>query len=101
MDTKKQPTSTTSATQWETVDALDDDAIHRAINNDPDSHLLTDIDFQHMRPATEVLPKIFKPSNTVPTVLNLSPEVLAYFQAKGQSWQTQIDNILKQYIAQH
>jgi len=33
--------------------------------------------------------------------LQLSPEVLAHFQASGQGWQTRIDAALKQFIAEH
>jgi uncharacterized protein (DUF4415 family) len=33
--------------------------------------------------------------------IRLSPEVLAYFRATGQGWQTRMDAALKEWIAQH
>jgi uncharacterized protein (DUF4415 family) len=33
--------------------------------------------------------------------IRLSPEVLAYFRATGQGWQTRMDTALKEWIAQH
>ena len=33
--------------------------------------------------------------------IRLSPEVLAYFRATGQGWQTRMNAALKEWIAQH
>ncbi|AJC18848.2 BrnA antitoxin family protein [Pandoraea sputorum] len=33
--------------------------------------------------------------------IRLSPEVLEYFKASGNGWQTRIDAVLKQFIAEH
>jgi uncharacterized protein (DUF4415 family) len=30
-----------------------------------------------------------------------SPEVLAYFRATGAGWQTRMDEVLREYVAQH
>ncbi|MCP4699140.1 MAG: BrnA antitoxin family protein [Gammaproteobacteria bacterium] len=92
-----------SATDWDEVDALNDDDIRQAVTDDPDSRILSDTQIKQMRPAAEVLPELIKAHqrDKVPTMLNLSPEVLAYFKVQGQGWQTRIDEILKQHIAQH
>ncbi len=91
-----------SATDWDAVDALSDEDIHQAVADDPDSQLLSDAQLKQMRPAAERLPGLLKArqGDKITTTLRLSPEVLAYFQ-QGQNWQARIDEILKQYIAQH
>ena len=33
--------------------------------------------------------------------IRFSPEVLTYFRATGQGWQTRMDSALKEWIAQH
>jgi uncharacterized protein (DUF4415 family) len=33
--------------------------------------------------------------------IRLSPDVLAYFKAAGDGWQTRIDRALRQFIAEH
>jgi len=41
-----------------------------------------------------------KPRKQALTV-RYSPEVVAYFKATGQGWQTRMDEALKEWIAQH
>lgn len=36
-----------------------------------------------------------------PTTIRLSPAVTAFFKAKGKGWQTRIDEVLCEYVAQH
>lgn len=92
-----------SATDWHKVDALTDDDIHQAVAGDVDSKILSQADFDNMRPAKQVLPQLFKrrQETKVVTTLKISPDVLAYFKAQGDSWQNKIDTILKNYIAHH
>jgi uncharacterized protein (DUF4415 family) len=69
-----------------------------------------------MRPANEVLPaslvKILpkrkpgqrgaqKQPTKISVTLRYSPEVVAYFKAMGNSWQTRINDALKDWIAHH
>ncbi len=35
------------------------------------------------------------------TTLRLSPEVMDYFKAQGDGWQTRIDDILREYVSTH
>jgi len=92
-----------SETDWNVVDLLTDQDIEQAVTDDPDTSILSPEQFKQMRPASEILPNLIKPSTSpkITTTLSLSPEVLVYFKSKGLTWQTQIDEILKQYIIQH
>ena len=37
----------------------------------------------------------------IATTVRLSPEVVAYFKAGGKGWQTRLDSILREYVANH
>jgi len=37
----------------------------------------------------------------IPVSIRLSPDVLEYFKSKGQGWQTQINDILHDYVKTH
>ena len=48
--------------------------------------------------------KLGRPKSENPKQLisiRLSPEVLAYFKTTGKGWQTQINQILQEYVASH
>jgi uncharacterized protein (DUF4415 family) len=77
---------------------------------------LTREDIRAMRPAAEVLPedllKILpkrkvgqrgsqKRPTKISVTLRYSPEVVAYFKAMGEGWQTRIDEALKEWIKNH
>lgn len=73
--------------------------------------------FTKARPATQVLPRLFgeevakemlkprgRPRVEFPKErinIRLSQEVITYFKAAGDGWQTRIDSALKQFIAEH
>ena len=77
----------------------------------------TDADFARARPAREVLPQVFSKARAqallaprgrpkaeatkVRVGIRLSPEVVAHFKASGSGWQTRIDAVLQQFIAEH
>jgi len=42
-----------------------------------------------------------KAPKKVPMTIRLSPEVVAYFKATGDGWQTRLDMILQQYVKAH
>ncbi|MBL0231757.1 MAG: BrnA antitoxin family protein [Moraxellaceae bacterium] len=42
-----------------------------------------------------------KKPTKIPTTLRLSPEVMAYFKATGEGWQTRVDAALREYIQDH
>jgi len=70
-------------------------------------------DIRAMRPASEVLPKKLldvlpkrkrgergpqKEPKKVSVTVRYSPEVVEYFKATGEGWQTRMDKVLKSYI---
>ena len=73
---------------------------------------LTAEDFAEMRPATEMVPEIVaaytrsrgrprKENRKVSTTIRFDPEILTYFQASGQGWQTRINEALAEYVVNH
>lgn len=42
-----------------------------------------------------------KAPTKISTTLRLSPEVMAYFKATGDGWQTRVDAALREYIQAH
>jgi len=100
-----------SKTDWERVDTLTDEDIRRAIAEDPDAAPeLTDEMIALMRPAEEVFPEIVaayrarrglqKKPKKIPVSIRLSPEVVEYFQAEGEGWQTRINEVLVEYVVE-
>jgi len=76
---------------------------------------LTEEDFARARPAAEVLPEILGPEaaaelleprrrgmqkkpRKTSTTIRLDSEVLESFKAMGKSWQTRLNNVLKDYM---
>jgi uncharacterized protein (DUF4415 family) len=77
---------------------------------------LTEEDFKHFRPASEVLPELFgaklaaemlkpkkngRPRTESPKIftgIRLDPEVLEAFRATGKGWQTRINDALKEWL---
>lgn len=93
------------------IDALTDEDIRRAIAADPDAAPeLTDEMMAQMRPAEEVFPEIVaayrarrglqKKPKKVPVSIRLDPEVVEYFRAEGEGWQTRINEVLVEYIVE-
>lgn len=42
-----------------------------------------------------------KAPKKIATAIRLSPEVVAFFKAGGQGWQTRVDEALREYIKEH
>jgi uncharacterized protein (DUF4415 family) len=42
-----------------------------------------------------------KSPTKIPISIRVSPEVAEYFRSAGKGWQTRIDNVLKEYVADH
>jgi len=100
-----------SMTDWERVDALTDEDIRRAIAEDPDAAPeLTEEMMAQARPAEEVFPELVaayragrgpqKKPTKVPVSIRLDPEVVDYFRAGGEGWQSRINEALVEYITQ-
>lgn len=97
---KRKP-STISQADWDEVDSPE----------------LTAEEMARMRPASEVLPGLvgaeaaadmLKPRGRpmaahrkVLLSVRYSPEVVDYFRALGDGWQTRMDDALKEWIASH
>ena len=83
------------------------------IDADGEVRELTAADLAKFRPAQEVLPLALQetlgirrrgPQKTptkVATTIRLSPEVVEFFRATGDGWQSRVDGALREYVAQH
>ncbi|SLM27562.1 conserved hypothetical protein [Desulfamplus magnetovallimortis] len=79
------------------------------IDNDGEVRELTSEDFKNMRPVSEVLPKelldalpkrgrIPKTNPKKQLTIRLNSEIVDFFKARGKGWQTEINNILQEYV---
>ena len=98
-----------SITDWRRVDKLTDEDIRRAIAEDPDAAPeLDDATAARLRPAEEVIPEIVaayrarrgkqKQPTKVPVSISLDPDVVNYFRATGEGWQSRINEALVEYV---
>ena len=98
-----------SITDWRRVDKLTDEDIRRAIAEDPDAAPELDDDTAaRLRPAEEVIPEIVaayrarrgkqKQPTKVPVSIRLDPDVVNYFRATGEGWQSRINEALVEYV---
>lgn len=98
-----------SITDWRRVDKLTDEDIRRAIAEDPDAAPeLDDATAARLRPAEEVIPEIVaayrarrgkqKQPTKVPVSIRLDPDVVNYFRATGEGWQSRINEALVEYV---
>lgn len=79
---------------------MEDACIREGISNDPNTYEVTDAaEWAEMKPVSRDRPKaaITKERITV----RLLPEVTDYFRATGKGWQTRMDEVLRDYVAQH
>lgn len=78
-------------------DAQEEAQIRAGIAADPDTREFSEEEIAKMR-------RIGRPKALVtkqPVSIRLSPEVLDYFKTTGKGWQTRIDSVLKEYVAEH
>ena len=90
----------------------EDAAITKAALADPDAQPTTDEQWAGMRPASERHPKMVerylkakgrgkqKSPTKIQTTIRYSPEVLEYFKSTGDGWQSRMNDVLREYIAQ-
>lgn len=94
------------------LDSLTDEDIREAILKDPDAAPeMDDATVAKLRPAEQVLPGVVaahrarrgpqKKPTKVPVSIRLSTEVVEYFRAKGLGWQSQIDDVLIEFVKTH
>lgn len=79
-----------------TVD--EDRAITAAAKSDPDAQPLTPKQLKTMvplrgRPKSE--------NKKLLVSVRYSPEVVAYFKATGEGWQSRMDGVLRKYVSRH
>jgi len=79
----------------------EDKAITAAAKTDPDAQPLTPKQLKSMVPmrALRGRPKSGNAKQLVS--VRYSPEVLAYFKATGEGWQSRMDGVLRQYVTRH
>ncbi|MGE5516959.1 MAG: BrnA antitoxin family protein [Bacteroidota bacterium] len=80
------------ATDWDRVRKLDDDAIDKAIADDPDAAPALDADW--FANAEVVMPE-----PKVPISIRLDREVLDWFKSQGPGYQSRMNAVLKAYIS--
>ena len=78
-----------------------DKAITAAAKADPDAQPLTPKQLKSMVPlrALRGRPKSARTKQLVS--VRYSPEVLAYFKATGEGWQSRMDGVLRNYVTRH
>ena|SRR5438105_15523472 len=77
----------------------EDKAITAAARADPDAQPLTPRQLKSMIPMRTLRgrPKSENPKQLVS--VRYSPEVLAYFRATGEGWQSRMDRVLREYVS--
>jgi uncharacterized protein (DUF4415 family) len=76
----------------------EDRAITAAAKADPDAQPLTPAQLKAMVPARALRGRPPLESRKQLVSIRYSPEVLAYFKATGDGWQSRIDGVLKDYV---
>jgi uncharacterized protein (DUF4415 family) len=79
----------------------EDKAITAAAKRDPDAQPLTSNQLKAMVPLKTLRgrPKSEKTKQLVS--IRYSREVVEYFKSTGDGWQSRMDDVLSQYVAQH
>lgn len=76
----------------------EDAQIRAGIAADPDTYEVTSAeDWARMRPLGR--PKAASPKVSV--TIRYSAEVVEFFKASGDGWQTRMDAVLREYVTQH
>ena len=74
----------------------EDRAIRAAANSDPDAKPLT---LQQLKAMVPLRGRPKSPSKKLLVSVRYSPEVVAYFRATGDGWQSRMDSVLRSYVA--
>lgn len=79
----------------------EDKVITAAAKSDPDAQPLSAAQLKAMVPikALRGRPKSQSPKQLVS--VRYSPEVVEYFRATGEGWQSRMDGVLLKYVARH
>ena len=76
----------------------EDKAITAAARSDPDAKPLTPKQLKAMVPLRTLRGRPKSPHKKLLVSVRYSPEVVAYFKATGEGWQSRMDGVLKAYV---
>src|SRR3990167_5557668 len=79
----------------------EDKAITAAAKADPDALPLTPKQLRTMVPMKTMRGRPKSENKKLLVSVRYSPEVVAYFKATGEGWQSRMDGVLQQYVARH
>lgn len=79
----------------------EDADILAAAETDPDAQPLTDAQLAAMVPLRSLRGRPKAEKKKLLLSVRYSPEVVAFFKATGEGWQSRMDHVLKEYVARH
>lgn len=79
----------------------EDKAITAAAKSDPDAQPLTPKQLKSMVPLRSLRGRPRSENKKLLVSVRYSSEVVAYFKATGEGWQTRMDGVLREYVARH
>ena len=79
----------------------EDKAITAAAKSDPDAQPLTPQQLKAMVPIRALRGRPKSDNKKLLVSVRYSPEVVAYFKATGEGWQSRMDGVLLKYVARH
>jgi uncharacterized protein (DUF4415 family) len=79
----------------------EDKTIAAAARSDPDAKPLTPKQLKAMVPLRTLRGRPKSPHKKLLVSVRYSPEVVAYFKATGEGWQSRMDGVLKAYVERH
>lgn len=79
----------------------EDVAIVAAAQSDPDAQPLTDEQLRALVPLRSLRGRPKSTSKKLLVSVRYSPEVVSFFKATGDGWQSRMDSVLREYVARH
>lgn len=77
----------------------EDAAIVAAALSDPDAQPLTDEQLKAMLPLRSLRGRPKSENKKLLVSVRYSPEVVSFFKATGEGWQSRMDGVLREYVA--
>jgi uncharacterized protein (DUF4415 family) len=79
----------------------EDAALVAAAQADPDAQPLTESQLAAMVPMRSLRGRPKSDNKKLLLSVRYSPEVVAFFKATGEGWQSRMDGVLREYVARH
>lgn len=79
----------------------EDAAIVAAALSDPDAQPLTDDQLKAMVPLRSLRGRPKSENKKLLVSIRFSPEVVSFFKATGEGWQSRMDSVLREYVGRH